>query len=138
MKRRYVGLIIGLLYAVFLGFLLLMLTGGGHGNFGPLIFFIVTSIFGLFYPVIGFVVADVRSRLSRSTFVAVFLIHLFLVFVFFSNGLGESNASPRDNLTFSEHPFYYLIVLILLSAPQAILIVMFISSFLREREIRLE
>jgi hypothetical protein len=65
MLGRFIGLAIGAAYILLAVFLALLATGGGHGNFGWLFLFSPGFVGGLFYPVAGFLAADLRSGNSR-------------------------------------------------------------------------
>ena len=133
-KRRLIGTSAGAAYAVGLGLILMMMTGGGHGNFTWFVFFLLTSLLGLLYPIMGFIVSDLRSLLSKSSFVAIFIIHIFLVVMFFSEGFLEANTSPRDFLI-SEHPIVSAVLISLLSLPQVSCIIYFVAQIMRGSEL---
>ncbi len=133
-QRRLIGALAGAAYAIVLGIILIMMTGGGHGNVTYLMFFLLTSLLGLLYPVMGFIVSDIRSILSKSGFVAVFVVHAFLVFMFFDEGILEANVSPRD-FTISEHPIISSVLVSLLTLPQISCLVFFVAHLVRGAEV---
>lgn len=137
MKRRLIGLAIGLAFGGLLGFFLMLMTGGGHGNFGWFVFFLMTSMLGLFYPAIGFLIADLRPMLVKSAFIALFLVHIFLVVLFFSEGMIAANASPRD-LSFQQAPVMVVVLVALLSVPQISSIIYFVFYLTKRRSLQSE
>ncbi|MGH9949469.1 MAG: hypothetical protein ACRD6X_20030 [Pyrinomonadaceae bacterium] len=125
---------IGLAFALCLGFFLAMLTGGGHANFTWFVFFLLTSMFGLFYPAIGFLVADLRPIIAKSAFIAIFFVHIYLVSIFFSEGFIAANSSPRD-FSFADQPVLFVISCLLFSAPQAACLAYFLFHLIKSRSI---
>jgi hypothetical protein len=68
MKRRVVGTLVGLAYAVICGFLSLLSTGGGHGSFMWLFLFVVPGLCGVYYLLMGYLAADLGNSEHRWIF----------------------------------------------------------------------
>ena len=130
MKRRLIGLAIGLAYAISLGFFLMLITGGGHGNFGWIVFFLLTTLLGLLYPATGFLIADLRPVISKSAVIAIFLVHIFLVSLFFSDNFIQANSSRRD-FSFQDAPLMFLFLVAVLSIPQVASIIFFVLHIIK-------
>lgn len=65
MKKRLIFAAIGLAYALVYGFWTMFITGGGHGNFIWIVLFLLGYIFGLTFPAMGFLLADLRPRWAK-------------------------------------------------------------------------
>jgi hypothetical protein len=89
MSRRVVGFLSGLVYALGYGFFTMLVTGGGHGNFLWLMAFLVTFFGGIFFPVAGFLVADLRQVWARTALTVVLFLNLFATIFLFVGFLDE-------------------------------------------------
>ena len=87
-KRLYVS-IVGFAYAVVYGFFTLFITGGGHGNFLWFMAFLITFFCGLFFPIAGFLVVDLRKLWARIALLTLLFLNLFATLWFFWSGLGD-------------------------------------------------
>ena len=83
MKRRLLGLAVGLCYAVGYGFLTMLMTGGGHGNFLWFMAFSLTFFLGLFFPAAGFLVVNLKPVWARAGLMTLLFLNLFSTVYFF-------------------------------------------------------
>jgi hypothetical protein len=79
--KRLLGLVIGLIFGAIYGFIALLSTGGGHGNFIWIMMFFPTMFGLLVFPVIGFLAVDLKARIYRIIFVLVMLFHYVGIFI---------------------------------------------------------
>ncbi len=63
--KRIIAAGVGLFYAFVYGVWTLMLTGGGHGNFIWFFLFFSAGLLGFYYPVMAFLVLDLRPLVTR-------------------------------------------------------------------------
>jgi hypothetical protein len=129
--RRAVGFFIGLAYSLSLGFFLMMLTGGGHGNFTWIVFFFLTSMFGILYPALGLLAANTRTLLAKAAMAAFLILNGFLVLFFFADGMIRANSSPMDNISLRETPVLAAVLALLLVGPQIVCLVILGRQLLR-------
>jgi hypothetical protein len=66
-KRLAAGFV-GLAYAALYGFLTMLATGGGHGNFIWLMLFVFVEFFGIYIPLMAILAVDLRSRFVKIVF----------------------------------------------------------------------
>ncbi|MGE3468144.1 MAG: hypothetical protein AB7J13_14585 [Pyrinomonadaceae bacterium] len=129
-RLRLVGLAIGTLYGLGLGFTTLMMTGGGHGNFfWPALFF-VTTLFGLIYPALGFLIFDLRSILAKSALIAILVTDSLLFAMVLNSEIVRANSSPNDTLTFAIDPIGSSIFIFFFVWPQILSLILLIRSFM--------
>lgn len=90
MLRRFLWGIAGLVWALGHGFLTLLVTGGGHGNFLWVSVFVFGYFFGLFIPVSAVIVSDPKpfwARVSGWCLVALTLALTIVSLVTFDEGM---------------------------------------------------
>lgn len=96
MWKRAIAAFAGLVYAVIYGFWTILQTGGGHGNFIWMILFFAAYFFGLFFPIMGALVVDLRSIIAKATFGSLIfislLIHLIIIIPILSGSAGASTT----------------------------------------------
>ncbi|HMO79828.1 MAG TPA: hypothetical protein PKD24_03475 [Pyrinomonadaceae bacterium] len=80
MPKRFKWAVIGLLWAFAYGFLSVLATGGGHGNFVWFAAFLLGYFFGLFIPVMGFVGADFEPMWAKAAGATLIVLWLFFIF----------------------------------------------------------
>lgn len=100
MKRRsrtVIAALVGLAYAVLVGFLSMMATGGGHGNFGWFLIFVFVDFLGFFYPVMAALAFNLRSFFSKVVFGSLLLFNLIATLVLVFGWMFEvSEGKPTD------------------------------------------
>lgn len=116
MFKRIIGFSAGLIYGIFLWFIFLMLTGGGHGNVTWLVYFAATSLGGSFYPVLGFLIVDLKRGRHKILLASVLLLHFILIFIVIFEGIIPPNSSTND-FTWRTHPFWLTTAALLLTLP---------------------
>lgn len=68
MKNRIFGAVIGLIFSLLCGLISLLSTGGGHGSLMWVFLFVVPELCGIYFPLMGFLGADLSSSTSRWIF----------------------------------------------------------------------
>lgn len=135
MWRRLTGALIGLIYAVLYGFWTMLLTGGGHGNFLWFMLFFFGQFVGLFFPLMGFLVVDLRSKWAKVLFGGLLATSIFLTGYILANP-GEAGREDifkswyRDQIGFIFYSVIHIIPFI------AFTVVFLKSLFIDEQETR--
>ena len=76
MKKQAVYAGFGFAYAVIYGLWVMLITGGGHGNFIWFQLFCYASLFGLYFPVMGALYTDLENKGARIVFLALLGFHI--------------------------------------------------------------
>ncbi|MBA3769206.1 MAG: hypothetical protein H0X08_01655 [Blastocatellia bacterium] len=76
-KKRILAAVVGTAYALVYGFWTMLVTGGGHGNFIWIMMFIIFGAFGLYFPLMAVLSADLRSFNTQVVFGSLLLFNLF-------------------------------------------------------------
>jgi|GEM_PF-3432940 len=106
MRLRLIGLVVGLVYAVLYGFWTMMATGGGHGNFTWLLLFCVAEFLGLFFPIMGFLVVNLRPFWAKVSCGVLLSVTVLLTAYMLVDGLGPDGMDDiikswnRDQIAF--------------------------------------
>jgi hypothetical protein len=96
-KKRIIWALIGLVFAIFYGLWTASITGGGHGNFIWLWLFIFVEAFGLYFPFMSFLAADLRSWLSKIVFGSLICFNLLASIVLIIGWVNEPHGGkPSD------------------------------------------
>ena len=74
--KRFLGAVVGVVYAVLYGFWTLLETGGGHGNLIWVVLFCTSYFYGTFFPIAGLIAADLKPRWARLSLGVLIAIHL--------------------------------------------------------------
>jgi len=74
--KRAIGLAIGFIFAFVYGFFTMLATGGGHGNVLWFLLFLYAGLYGFYYPLIGFVIPDMRPFWARAIAVSLVVANL--------------------------------------------------------------
>ncbi|MFN6962291.1 MAG: hypothetical protein ACK4S4_00835 [Pyrinomonadaceae bacterium] len=132
MRGKLIGAAAGFVYSVVYSFLALMATGGGHGNFIWLFLYFIPVLGPLVYfPVMGWLAADLRSIISRSVYIAL-LIGEYLVLasltIFAKGDVAADNAKTWER---NPEVMYFMGAVYL--AGQVPLVLLLIRSFLQDR-----
>ena len=124
MIRRIAGILGGLGYEIVVVFSLIAMNTESSW----FVFFLLTSLLGIFYPAIGFLVVDLKSLIAKAAFVGIFAVHIFLVVSYFFK---DVFAAPMRDFRILEHPVSSSIVIALASIPQLVCITYFIQYIVR-------
>lgn len=124
MRRRTLGILIGLGYDIILVFSLIAI----NVELPWFVFFLLTSLLGTFYPALGFLVVDLKSLIAKSAFVGLFAVHLFVVTSFFLDGV--FSAQLRD-FRMLENPVSSSVMIAFASIPHLLFITYFIRYVVR-------
>lgn len=74
--RRIIRGAVGLFFAFVYGFWIVLSTGGGHGNFIWVYIFMIAGLYGLYYPIMAALSADLRPTVLKVIFGALIVFHL--------------------------------------------------------------
>ncbi len=91
------GIGIGLIYALVYGFWTMLATGGGHGNFVWVLLFIFVELFGIYFPVMGAMIADLGSRFTKIIFGSLILFNVLASIVLLSSWIFEATGDSSDD-----------------------------------------
>jgi hypothetical protein len=96
--KRLIAGFVGLVYAVIYGFWTMLLTGGGHGNFIWFMMFLLIEFFGLYFPLMAAMAANLRSVAARTVFGAFIAFNLITSSVMIYGWVTEAgeNGKPSD------------------------------------------
>jgi hypothetical protein len=130
MKKRLIFAAVGFAYAFVYGFWTMFITGGGHGNFLWLMLFFFAYIAGLFFPIAGFVAADLRPLSAKSTVVAILAVNLFLTVIHFTT-MGEEGSHDLA-ASWDRSAAGFMLALVVHAFPVVLLIGLLCRSFLDE------
>ena len=137
--KRTIGFIGGIIYSVLLFFFVAMGTGGGHGNFIlPELYFNV-FFFGLFYPVLGCLMVDLRRGSVRIVFGALLAIEFLMIAVYFWRRLSENMDATELRKWIGDPDFLVnnaIGIGVLFGGPILVSIVIFFFSIISTRELR--
>ncbi len=102
MKKRIIGAAIGIAYAAICGFISLLSTGGGHGSLMWVFLFVVPELCGIYFPMMGFLGADLSSLRSRWIFGMILAVNVIISIVLIVGGFTDDpytttawNADPQ-------------------------------------------
>lgn len=95
MKRRVVGAALGLVFAIFCGFISLLSTGGGHGSTMWLFLFVVPELCGIYFPLMGFLGGDLRSSRSRWIFGIILAVNIIISAVIIGGSLVNDSYTVK-------------------------------------------
>jgi hypothetical protein len=137
MGKRVIGGVAGLGYAICYGFWTMLLTGGGHGNFIWMILFFTAYFFGLFFPVMGALVVDLRSVIAKAVFGTFLFVSLLINVIMITPIL---LGSPGDTTTDFEKSLARDTAMVIFSAivhflPLAVLSLFLVRSIFLGEEI---
>ena len=135
MKKRITCAAIGLLYAIVYGFWTAFITGGGHGNFLWLFLFLLAYCFGGIFPVMGFILADLRPVWAKSTGIAISLVSIGVTLVQLFT-LGPEGTEDLIE-SWNRSPLMFLIASFIHVLPLAAFIGLIVRSFFKEENISL-
>lgn len=94
--RKLIGVAVGLGYGLVYAYLALLSTGGGHCNFvWSFVFFIPLIGPLIFFPIMGYLVVDLRAKRAKFIYGVLLFCHyvLFLSLIFLGPGwLAEDNS----------------------------------------------
>lgn len=122
--RRFAGLLIGFGYDVILVFLLFAMTVNSAWG----MFFIVTSLIGTFYPIIGFLIVDLRPTAVKAAFIALFVLQIFIAWLYLFAG---GHSDPFEAFEISEFPVSSSVAILLACVPQMGCIAYFLTFVAR-------
>lgn len=109
--KRFAGLLIGFGYDVILVFSLFVMTV----NDAWTMYFIITSLLGTFYPIIGFLIVDLRPVYVKAAFIALFLLQILLLSLYLFE---DTYPAPIRDFKISEFPISSSIAILLACVPQ--------------------
>ena len=132
MKTRLKWGAIGLAYAFVYGLVTGMATGGGHGNFLWVVLFLFAYFFGLFFPAMGYLIADLRPLWAKSAGIAICLISILLTIVQLTSLGTEGNEDVVRS--WERSPVSFIFVSIIHFLPLIVFIVLIVRSFRAESE----
>lgn len=124
---------IGLVFAFVYGFWTMFITGGGHGNFLWLMLFFFAYIAGLFFPIAGFIVADLRPLWAKSTGLAILAVNLFLTVLHFAT-MGEEGTKDLAE-SWDRSSTGFMVAAAIHVFPAALLFGLVCRSFLLEEQV---
>ena len=101
MKKRIVGVAIGLVYAVFCGFISLGSTGGGHDSFMWLFLFVIPELCGVYFVLMGFLAVDLHSSRFRWIFGVVLAVNIIISAVMIG---GSFTSDPYTIMAWNSQP----------------------------------
>lgn len=130
MKKRLIFAAIGFVYAFVYGFWAMFITGGGHGNFLWLMLFFSAYLAGLFFPIAGFIVADLRPLWAKSTGIAVLVVNLLLTVLHFAT-LGEEGSKDLAE-SWDRSSTGFMVASVIHFFPAVLLLALIFRSFLLE------
>lgn len=130
MKKRLVYAVIGLAYAVIYGFWTMLITGGGHGNFLWFMLFLSSYLFGLYFPAIGFLGADLRPLWAQATGVALSIVTFGLTVI---QLLGLGTEGMEDVVkSWNRSELFFLFASVIHLLPSVVFLALVIRSLLRD------
>lgn len=97
-KKRVIAAACGFAYALIYGFWTALLTGGGHGNFIWLLLFLFIEFFGLYFPLMSFLLVDLRSTVSKVIFGTLIFFNLIASSIMLHGWITDAgeNGKPSD------------------------------------------
>ncbi len=132
MKKRFIWSAVGLGYAVVYGFWTMMTTGGGHGNFIWFVLFLLGYIFGLIFPAMGLVLADLRPRWAK---VAGLLISIVAAGLTLRQLLLLGEKGTQDVVdTWNRSPMSFVIMSVIHFLPLVAFTALVVRSMIRKSE----
>ncbi|MBX3243007.1 MAG: hypothetical protein KF685_00880 [Acidobacteria bacterium] len=133
--KRFLGAFVGLIYAVLYGFWTMLNTGGGHGNFLWFILFVITSFFGTFFPIIGFLIVDMRSFLTKIIAGCLLAVHVALNIFLLSNMWFYDEGMRQDILdSWKRSPEGFVVASVLYVLPLFTLSALYLWNLFRQIE----
>lgn len=127
MKKRLKWAALGLAYAFIYGMFTGMATGGGHGNFLWVVLFLFAYFFGLFFPAMGFMIADLRPLWAKSAGIAICLVSTLLTITqLMSLGTEGTEDVVRS---WERSPVSFVFISIIHFLPLLIFIALLVRSF---------
>jgi len=98
MKSRLIGAAIGLVIALFSGFVSLLSTGGGHGSYMWLFLFVIPNLCGLYFPLMGCLGANLSSYSTKLAFGSLLAVNLIVsVVMAFSFSMNDPYTEKKWN-----------------------------------------
>lgn len=131
MKKRLIFAAIGFAYAFVYGFWTFFITGGGHGNFIWLMLFYFAYLAGLFFPIAGFVLADLRPLWAKSTGIAVLIVNFVLTVLHFAT-MGEEGSEDLTK-SWDRSSTGFMVASVIHVFPAVLLLALICRAFLIER-----
>lgn len=127
MWKRWIGVGVGLAYAICYGFWTMMLTGGGHGNFLWFMLFLLAEVLGIFFPVLGFVVVDLRPIWAKITLGLLLALSLGTTAYLVAGGLGQDGMDDILK-SWNQTPFLFIFATTIHFAPFVVSITLLLKS----------
>lgn len=133
MKKRLIFAAVGFAYAFIYGFWTMFITGGGHGNFLWLMLFFFGYIAGLFFPIAGFIIADLRPLSAKSAGIAILAVNLFLTVLHFAT-LGEEGTKDLAE-SWDRSSAGFMVASVIHVFPAVLLLALVCRAFLLEEQV---
>ncbi len=127
MKKRISGAAIGLVFAVVCGFISLLSTGGGHGSLMWVFLFVIPELCGIYFPVMGFLAADLSTLRSRWGFGLILAVNAIISAVLV---VGSFADDPYTIKAWNSDPLAAIFITAIHAVPSLIFSAMLVVSVL--------
>ena len=128
MKRRLIFAALGFAYAFLYGLWTVFITGGGHGNFIWFMLFFFGYLGGLFFPIAGFILADLRPLWARATGLSILIVNLTLTVFHFAT-MGEISHNDLAE-SWDRSSTGFMVASVIHAFPAVLLLALICRSFL--------